>query len=235
MTNRKGQNSILFVATLGVYLGLVLVGAPHVLAQAATTRQFDVKDEIEKKDDLDKNPNGCDLARSDHEIKDLETEYLWFNDRSISEYQGLLEQVLEAFPQKVGEVDINWTSIGDRKASRRVTTAITLPIADPAAHGLDDDVIFVGNGLPGKTFSFSFFRNRLEDRFRFESRSVPYDSALVRSLYGSAFDHHRCFGSLELEQLLLKRTEVNVEGTNLVITTRLPRGSLDALLATNAK
>jgi len=235
VTNRKGQNSILFVATLGVYLGLVLVGAPHVLAQAATTRQFDVKDEIEKKDDLDKNPNGCDLARSEYEIKDVETEYLWFNDRSISEYRYLLEQVLDAYPLNVGEVDVTWTSIGDRKASRRVSAAITLPVADQASRGLDDDIVFVGNGLPGKAFFFSFFRNRLEDRFRFESRSVPYDSALVRSLYSSAFDHNRCSCSLEREQLILKHTEVNVEGTNLVITTRLPRGSLESRFAKDAK
>lgn len=58
MNNCKNQNSILVLATLGVYLGLVLAGAtPQVLAQAAMTRQFDVKDEIEVKDDLDKKPN----------------------------------------------------------------------------------------------------------------------------------------------------------------------------------
>ena len=54
----KNQNSILVLATLGVYLGLVLAGAtPQVLAQAAMTRQFDVKDEVEFKDDLDNKPD----------------------------------------------------------------------------------------------------------------------------------------------------------------------------------
>lgn len=58
MTKHKSHNSILVLATLGVYLGLVLVGAtPQVLAQAAMTRQFDVKDEIEYKDDLDTKPD----------------------------------------------------------------------------------------------------------------------------------------------------------------------------------
>lgn len=76
MTNRKNQNSILVLATLGVYLGLVLAGAtPQVLANAAMTRQFDVKDEIEVKDDLDKKPDNvsADLAETtaseiDHKI-----------------------------------------------------------------------------------------------------------------------------------------------------------------------
>lgn len=58
MDKRKGQNSILFLTTLGVYLGLVLVGAtPQVLANAATTRNFDIRDEIEFQDKLDKDPD----------------------------------------------------------------------------------------------------------------------------------------------------------------------------------
>jgi hypothetical protein len=58
LSNRKSQHSILVLATLGVYLGLVLVGAaPQVLAQAAMTRQFDVRDEIEFKEDLDTKPD----------------------------------------------------------------------------------------------------------------------------------------------------------------------------------
>jgi len=58
VTQRRNQNSILVLATLGVYLGLVLAGAtPPVLAQAAMTREFNVKDEIEVKDDLDTKPD----------------------------------------------------------------------------------------------------------------------------------------------------------------------------------
>ncbi len=55
MTNRKNYNSILF---LTVYLGLVLVGAtPQVLAHAATNSFFDLRNEIEFKDDLDTKPD----------------------------------------------------------------------------------------------------------------------------------------------------------------------------------
>lgn len=58
MTTRKPQNSILVLATLGVYFGLVLAGAtPQVLAQAAMTREFDVRDEVEVKEDLDTKPD----------------------------------------------------------------------------------------------------------------------------------------------------------------------------------
>lgn len=62
MNTRKNYNSIVF---LTVYLGLVLVGAtPQVLAQAATPRLFDIKTEIEFKDNLDKNPDNEEKATS---------------------------------------------------------------------------------------------------------------------------------------------------------------------------
>ena len=58
MTKQKPQNPILVIATLGVYFGLILAGAtPQVLASAATTRQFDVRDEIEVNEDLDTKPD----------------------------------------------------------------------------------------------------------------------------------------------------------------------------------
>jgi hypothetical protein len=62
VSTRKGQNSILFLTTLGVYLGLVLVGAaPQAVAHpSATTRNFELTDEIEFKDDLDKKPDPAD-------------------------------------------------------------------------------------------------------------------------------------------------------------------------------
>jgi hypothetical protein len=67
LNTRKNQNSILVLATLGVYLGLVLVGAtPQVVAQAAMTRQFNVKDEIEFAEDLDKKPPDTVLESDNH-------------------------------------------------------------------------------------------------------------------------------------------------------------------------
>ena len=59
MVKSKNQNSILFLTTLGVYLGLVLAGAtPQVVAQrAAMARTFDIKDEIERSDEFDGDPD----------------------------------------------------------------------------------------------------------------------------------------------------------------------------------
>jgi hypothetical protein len=58
LSKQKAQNPILVLATLGVYFGLLMSGAaPSVLANAALTRPFDVKDEIELLDDLDTKPD----------------------------------------------------------------------------------------------------------------------------------------------------------------------------------
>lgn len=66
MKEGKNHNRIIFLTTLSVYLGLVLVGGvtPSVFAQAAT-RNFNVRDEVEIKDDLDKKPDDFDFAEAD--------------------------------------------------------------------------------------------------------------------------------------------------------------------------
>ncbi len=59
MSELKKHNSIIFLTTLSVYLGLVLVGGASspILAQAALTRNLDRHEQIEYKDDLDKKPD----------------------------------------------------------------------------------------------------------------------------------------------------------------------------------
>jgi hypothetical protein len=70
------KNSILVLATLGVYIGLVLVGAtPQVLARAAMTREFCVKDEIEVKDDLDKKPDDQPTKTDNSYLDDFAAAY----------------------------------------------------------------------------------------------------------------------------------------------------------------
>lgn len=69
MSKSKSYNRIVFLTTLSVYLGLVLVGgtAP-VLAHSALTKSFDIKNEVEFKDDLDNKPDNEEIestAKSD--------------------------------------------------------------------------------------------------------------------------------------------------------------------------
>lgn len=235
MTTRKNQNSILVLATLGVYLGLVLVGAtPQVLAQAAMTRQFDVKDEIEVKDDLDKKPDDCDTTEVHSKLLDLKATYLWYNDGTIGEYSHLVESFIDGYSE-VAAFDVKWKPDDDAKPSRTLTANIDSIGGIKSAHDLDGSILILGNGAPGKSFSFAATRDASGDTFRFESKAIPYDSPLVRYLCTTAIDLYRCTDGSELSGTILRHSEVKVLGTNLVIFTRLPRGSLDSLLAANAK
>jgi hypothetical protein len=56
----KTQHSLITLATIGVYIGLLMAGAtPCALGQtpSATTRPFSVKDDLERKENLDKKPD----------------------------------------------------------------------------------------------------------------------------------------------------------------------------------
>ncbi len=60
MINRKNHNSLVFLTTL--YIGLILVGAsPQALSFAALTKNFDIQNEIEVKDDLDNKPDNEEI------------------------------------------------------------------------------------------------------------------------------------------------------------------------------
>jgi hypothetical protein len=63
MSKQARYNQILFLMTLSVYMGLVLAGgASPALAQAAMAKGFELKTELEAKDDLDKKPREDDEA-----------------------------------------------------------------------------------------------------------------------------------------------------------------------------
>lgn len=87
MSNRKNYNSILF---LTVYLGLVLVGgSSQVFAYAATNSLFDIRNELEFKEDLDNKPDdSCAELKAKTDEKDNEfiDNYVKFVLFSIEKY-----------------------------------------------------------------------------------------------------------------------------------------------------
>lgn len=88
MNNQKNNNSVLFLATLGVYIGLLMAGAsPGIIAQqsAAMTRNFELSEEFEVLDEFDRDPEagvpelGADAAAealSAAEVESLVRVYL---------------------------------------------------------------------------------------------------------------------------------------------------------------
>jgi hypothetical protein len=96
----KNYNSIIFLTTLSVYLGLVLVGgAPQVMAYAATTKNFDIQHEIEFKDDLDNKP--------DDPWADPKTEVNEQSRQFIRQYARLLSSSLKNYSPEINGISYN--------------------------------------------------------------------------------------------------------------------------------
>jgi hypothetical protein len=90
LNNRKNQNSILVLATLGVYLGIVLAGAtPQILAQAATAKQFSMKDEIEAKDSLDKEPDGITTGNQQGATAETDRKIIRSFERFLAKFKAV--------------------------------------------------------------------------------------------------------------------------------------------------
>ncbi len=221
------------LTTLGVYIGLLMAGsAPGVVAQqaGAMTRNFDVKDEIEIKDDLDNKPDGCNQARERN--REFLATYLWFNDASFYEFSNLIESFGDAYPENkypIGEFTL--TLLDLERPFRNTFLYGPSPLNADLGKTLASEFLIAANGLPGKTSELTVSRTALGTDFRFESSSFPQDTPLVRYLYSNAFHNFKCGSLLESDELFFKNTQLAVQNNSFVISTRLPRGSLDALLA----
>jgi hypothetical protein len=247
----RNQNSFLAVATLGVYLGLILAGAtPSVLAQAATAKQFSVKDEIGRSDELDKKPDGCDSLQR----KVLERHaQLDFDETDLLQYISGLQDTLLAYQElKLGAFQkASWEATKSNDSVTRLPRTTlsdwrseTAPVLIDAKAGaaLQGKVLSLSNWFPSKSpdskpfFSFAVLQL---DGYLVANASVArlssVDAHMASVAYDAALDLYRCSVADKRLQYLLRNTEVDWADDHLTITTRLPRGSLDTLVASNAK
>jgi hypothetical protein len=218
--NKKNQNSILFLTTLGVYIGLLMAGsAPGIVAQqaGAMTRNFDVKDEIEFSVDLDKKPR--DPNARETKFDEFALAYsLYFvadylNDRRIQ----------EEIAQRYGG--------GDGPA--RIHHLTYFPSFDPDLNR----ILGIGSEISVRNWTVSKVQSskdeisstmevryspEIDEIFGFQEAfsSVP---EMFREKWSPAADFVRS-GSF-----------VAVRNDHLIVVTRLPRAGLDALLANDAK
>jgi hypothetical protein len=192
VNNSKSYNQILFITTLSVYLGLVLVGAsPQVLAQAALTSKFDIKDQIEKQDDLDRNPEDVAqdfLSEYENLVADLaRSESLLVTNGYRS--SGLIKDVssenfFDKLPRVFGSADLfgNWKS-------NDLVVKVKLNLKPTGKNSL----------------SFSSQYSNTLSRFLRVSKNIP-------------------------EKIIFQSTTVTSADNQVIISTRLPRGSIDSLL-----
>lgn len=218
MNNRKNYNSIVF---LTVYLGLVLVGgSPQVLAQAATPRLFDVKTEIEFKDDFDNKPDGdekIDFARS------------------LESYFGEAENFVNAVDTSCRSdeelVDFNDHSI-------KVDNHFLIPFLFNAKDSFSRD--FLADCLENekhktekaKSSELKFYYDESELKIEISAPKLSKQrAAYLAEKFRQASNIYEIDGQSALVKTIHANTSFKSENNQVFIVTRLPRGSIDDLLA----
>ena|SRR5215213_8331259 len=243
MSNRKNYNSIVFLTTLSVYLGLVLVGGatPSVLAQAATTRDFNIKNEIVVEDDLDKKPDDkdcwdnapqdvLDLLNADFlsdDILDFIADFQKLNQ--IGKY-GNGENFRVEFDYKATEGGIAQTSAsssGNRwlqlAASERIES-----LASNSFYRYDEEL--KTNASHSKV-KFTLVNGVLSVEISKEKESNKIAEGFANT-YNKTFAIGLCTQYVEQKpKIIYENTKAHTENNQVFIVTRLPRASIDDLLA----
>ena len=229
MTNRKSNNSILFLTTLGVYLGLFLVGgaAPQVFAHGALTRNFELQDEIEVSDDLEKKPD--DEQALEIYSSALESIFVTAGEL-VDNFPVLVEQGRYDFNTYYG---INQTGglTGVSYQGKGVTSGkYTFPILSlfkALPHSADPDT---------KPLHLVFAVNSESFEFKVALRQdLPENASRLAGMYAALLPTLKERHASAARRLIYENTQISSNESQVYIVTRLPRAGLAALLASSAK
>ncbi|MBA3633661.1 MAG: hypothetical protein H0W58_12780 [Acidobacteria bacterium] len=242
MTNRKNYNSIAFLTTLSVYLGLVLVGGtPLVLAQNSSVsfeerlnQDKDLRRVVEEcgkiKPRIQRKSYGENVGLS-YTIEDFITALIDLSAHSIclapngfafdSEISyPFSPKLLASIPQKQKPTSTGtWTS--DVLTSHIETLGNSLPHTKNRG-----DAFF--------TLDFELDKTNLSciAKFKQNSKEQTQQTAL---LYENSLKSWQTANRNTPEAAIYENTKITYENDQIFIVTRLPRGSLDALLAKDAQ
>lgn len=227
----------------------MLVGAtPQVLAQAAMARQFNVKDEIEVKDDLDKKPRTPELADSIQtylfnvesfveDLQDLRRRGIYQTGRDTFEFSHLTALPCEFTPSglRVGLVydqkvvvgnDGLWNSV----MSLRNRLTHDFPLAD----------CLTSNELKGRNNADLSSTNVALNRYVFSielgfKKNTAHNATLLTDDLTSSLSQWDLDDLSPVQKQIIAFTSFRSENDQVFVVTRLPRAGLDALLASDAK
>lgn len=246
MSKRNKNNSIIFLTTLSVYLGLVLVGAPAVLSQAALTRNFDVRDEIEVKDDLDKKPDGWEESknRADEDFQSAES-----GDEAFSAYAEIVKNLIEA-SRRANPKNFSYTEKAKSDANGAFSVeyvsftkfADTETATRPIFQTINRELKKLFKQFPANANSFD---SNLTASFQSDEQGFTLTTKFLQA-DGDAAQKLFAVFSADLERFkldaagkkvscaVIENTQASVENNFFVVKTRLARGSLDALFEKSA-
>ncbi len=246
MTNRQGQTSIIILTTLGVYLGLLLVGATPVLGHAATTRHFEILDEIEIRDDLDRKPD------DERDLLELSISNYYADLEDLVSSLGRLDRI-HRFDVSADTFEVSQSTvlpyvrdnkIGSYTAdSFIVANAALRPMLEWAekrmtdGYGLGDCIPsdrFGGHDATHSKFVLKLALNGLSLEVSNIKRS-PADARSFLKQLDTAWALFRKSSTDPAKKVISDRTRLSANGCNVVVVTRLPRAALDVLRAKGEK
>ncbi len=239
MSKTKSYNQIIFLTTLSVYLGLVLVGAsPQVLAQAALTSKFEIKDQIEKQDDLDKKPDeGCQQlgVKSNEKLQKFS-----FNRDLFSDYAGFVKTLIDLekeIPQKSYWFEINADYNLGHFNDFTLSYGKPILFKKETKKGLLDKSETFFNLLPSiqtkKDLNFSLEFDKDENLSINKVKFSQTNDLLAKNFYiayDANLDFLRCICKDNVQKLIYENTTVTAENNQVFIVTRLPRAAIDSLI-----
>lgn len=241
---------------MSVYLGLVLAtggaGAPQVLAQAALTRNFDIQTEIEIEDDLDKKPDDSNVSSIEKKA-----DFRWFASSYFDKVRDFVGEDLYKL-RRAEQFDLNRNAFQLTQSSEICPCGFDEDFVLSGEHLIKVDNESFVNALNNARYAFSWDLsdcsagdNALKtNKIKAYSLEVSYDKAELKieiSAFKSslqraeqlaenlnqAFSFYR--DDEEEESIVIKEvsrnTSISFENNQVFIVTRLPRGSIDALLA----
>ena len=244
MSELKKHNSIIFLTTLSVYLGLVLVGGASspILAQAALTRNFDIQEEIEYKDDLDKKPEDEKLDFS----KTLD-DYYYSVAKFVIDLQRLHQ--IEKFDLGYDKFEIIESAgvfckiDGDRarhgETAQRIDNYWLEPAITDAKHEFDR-WNFLSDCLK-EDESETVFSTRSDFRFSYDKSELKIELPAFKSdnqragqlaeKFNRAFKDFQSDDENKIVGQTHKYTTIKSENNQVFLITNLPRASIDSPFA----
>jgi hypothetical protein len=197
---------------LSVYLSLVLVGgSAPALAHSALTRDFDIKNEIEFKDDLDNKPDNETISGLKADERD---------SRFIEEYaKAVLSLMKRSYTLEseggVVELKINYLSAEEQKVAKI----------------FEETFPFLRKGLFCTGFDYGVKSDNFSSKLFLETKFENDDISSFASSYNSGLNFLLRESQDKPETVILKSTEITFENNQIFIVTRLPRASIDELFA----
>ncbi len=246
MSNRKNYNSIVFLTTLSLYLGLVLAGGaatPTVFAQAATTRNFDIKSEIVVEDDLDKKPDDIESSDLENSLDSYfnNIEKLFGNLRKLNEDEKFVLDYDSFEVNELGFVPCNVDGDPVRTSTlfQIIDNLWLEPVITDARYSFEGwkflsdclkDDKFKRGISQGVALKFIYDKSELKVEIS-AFKSSPRRAEQLVERFNQA---HKIY-ELDEEEVIIKKiyenTTFSAENNQVFIVTRLPRASIDELLA----